>query len=140
MLFTKVYCISKSNVLILARNPDEPIEMVYIPSHLYHMLFELFKVSGLTFWFLSICGTSLLKTQREKEKLLVMSNFSFYHSVFCPFGKVSVNFIKFKIVICEFFQFGRVLNLSFGKGLTHYQTTNFRLFQTERVYRQQFQI
>ena len=26
------------------------------------------------------------------------------------------------------------------KGLTHYQTTNFRLFQTERVCRQQFQI
>ena len=27
-----------------------------------------------------------------------------------------------------------------GKGLTHYQTTNFRLFQTERVHRRQFQI
>ena len=27
-----------------------------------------------------------------------------------------------------------------GKGLTHYQTTNFRLFQTERVCRRQFQI
>ena len=26
------------------------------------------------------------------------------------------------------------------KGLTHYQTTNFRLFRTERVCRQQFQI
>ena len=28
----------------------------------------------------------------------------------------------------------------FGTGLTHYQTTNFRLFQTKRVCRQQFQI
>ena len=27
-----------------------------------------------------------------------------------------------------------------GIALTHYQTTNFRLFQTERVFRQQFQI
>ena len=27
-----------------------------------------------------------------------------------------------------------------GKGLTHYQTTNFRLFQTERICRRQFQI
>ena len=27
-----------------------------------------------------------------------------------------------------------------GKGLTHYQMTNFRLFQTERVCRRQFQI
>ena len=31
-------------------------------------------------------------------------------------------------------------NLSFGKELTHYQTTNFRLFQTQRVCRRQFQI
>ena len=31
-------------------------------------------------------------------------------------------------------------NLSFCKELTHYQTTNFRLFQTERVCRRQFQI
>ena len=30
--------------------------------------------------------------------------------------------------------------LPFGKELTHYQTTNFRLFQTERVCRRQFQI
>ena len=27
-----------------------------------------------------------------------------------------------------------------GNGLAHYQTTNFRLFQTERVCRRQFQI
>ena len=27
-----------------------------------------------------------------------------------------------------------------GKGLTYYQMTNFRLFQTERVSRRQFQI
>ena len=35
-------------------------------------------------WFLRVCSTSLLKTLREKEKL--MSNFSFSHSVFYPFG------------------------------------------------------
>ena len=33
-------------------------------------------------WFLRVCSTSLLKTQWEKEKLLVTSNFSFSHSVF----------------------------------------------------------
>ena len=33
-------------------------------------------------WFLPVCSTSLLKTLREKEKLLVTSNFSFYHSFF----------------------------------------------------------
>ena len=38
-------------------------------------------------WFLRVCSTSLLKTMREKEKLLVTSNFSFTHSVFDPFKK-----------------------------------------------------
>ena len=68
-------------------------------------------------WFSRVCSTSPLKTLREKEKLLVTSNFSFSHSVFYPFGEHSVTFIKFKIVVCKLFQFGRVLNLSFGKGL-----------------------
>ena len=38
-------------------------------------------------WFLRVCSTNLLKTQREKEKLLVTSNFSFSHSVFYLFWK-----------------------------------------------------
>ena len=40
-------------------------------------------------WFLRVCSRSLLKTPWEKEKLLVMSNFSFSHSVFYPFGEES---------------------------------------------------
>ena len=36
-------------------------------------------------WFLRVCSGSLLKTLWEKEKLLVTSNFSFSHSVFCLF-------------------------------------------------------
>ena len=39
-------------------------------------------------WFLCVCSTSLLKTRLEKEKLLVISIFSFSHSVwrtFCHF-------------------------------------------------------
>ena len=39
-------------------------------------------------WFLRVCSTSLLKTLREKEKLLVTNNFSFSHSVFYPFLKL----------------------------------------------------
>ena len=53
-----------------------------------------------------------------KGKLLVTSNFSFSHSVFYPPGELSGIFIKFEIVVCKLFQFGRDLNLSFGKGLT----------------------
>ena len=52
-----------------------------------------------------------------------MSNFSCSHSVF----KRLVSQGRQKVSLC-------------GNGLTHYQTTKFRLFQTERVCRRQFQI
>ena len=57
-------------------------------------------------WFLRVCIVSLLKTLREKEKLLVTSNLSFSHSVFYPFGELSAIFIKLKIVVCNLFEFG----------------------------------
>ena len=59
-------------------------------------------------WFLCVCSTSLLKTLRKKEKLLAMSDFSFSHSVFYPFEEFYSIFIKFEIVVCKLFQFGRV--------------------------------
>ena len=59
-------------------------------------------------WFLRVCNNGLLKTLWEKEKLLVMSNFSFSHSVFYPFGQLSAIFIKFEIVVFKLFQFKRV--------------------------------
>ena len=49
-----------------------------------------------------------------------MSNFSFSHCVFYPFGELSAIFIKFEIVVCKLIEFGRVYNLSFGKGLRFY--------------------
>ena len=59
-------------------------------------------------WFLRVCGLSLLNTLWEKEKLLITSNFSFSHSVFYKFWDLSAILIKFEIVICKLFQFGRV--------------------------------
>ena len=59
-------------------------------------------------WFSRVCSTGLLKTLWEKEKLLVTSNFFFAHSVFYPFGGLAAIFIKFEIVVCKLFQFGRV--------------------------------
>ena len=59
-------------------------------------------------WFLRVCSISLLKTLREKEKLLVTSNFSFSHSVFYPLGELSAIVITFEIVICKLFELGRV--------------------------------
>ena len=45
--------------------------------------------------FLHVCSTSLLKTLWEKEKLFVMTNFTFSHSVSYPFEELSSIFIKF---------------------------------------------
>ena len=60
-------------------------------------------------WFLRVCSISLLKALWEKEKLLIMSNFSrFPHSVFYSFGELSAIFISFEIVVCKLFEFGRV--------------------------------
>ena len=59
-------------------------------------------------WFLRVCNTSLLKTLREKEKLLVTSNFCFSLRVFYLFEELSANFIKFEIVVCKIFLYGRV--------------------------------
>ena len=59
-------------------------------------------------WFIRVCSISLLKTLWEKEKLLGKSNFSFSHSVFYPFGKLSAILINFEIVVCKLFQFGRL--------------------------------
>ena len=58
--------------------------------------------------FLRVCRTKVLKTLWGKEKLLVTSNFSFSHSVFYPIRELSAIYIKFKIVVCLLFQFGRV--------------------------------
>ena len=44
----------------------------------------------------------------EKKKLLVISNFSFSYSIFYLFQELTAILIKFKIVVCKLFQFGRV--------------------------------
>ena len=53
-------------------------------------------------------ATSLLKTLWKKEKLLVMSNFSFSHNVLYPFAEVSVIFIECELFVCKPFQFRNV--------------------------------
>ena len=59
-------------------------------------------------WFFHVCSTNLLKTLWKMEKLLVTSNFSFSHSVSYSFGELSAIFIKFEMVVCNHFQFGKV--------------------------------
>ena len=51
-----------------------------------------------------------------KEKLLILSNFSFYHNDFNPTKAISSHSITMFFVICDLFEFGTVQKLSFGKG------------------------
>ena len=72
-------------------------------------------------WFLCVCSKRLLKTLWVKEKLLIMSNFSFSHSVFYSFGKLSAIFIKIKIVVCKTYEFRSLKICHLGKGLKYMQ-------------------
>ena len=72
-----------------------------------------------------VYSTDLLKLLREREKLLVTSNFSFSHSAFYPFGKLSVTFIKCENVVCKLFQFGSVYNFVVWERLIPFHNTPF---------------
>ena len=63
--------------------------------------------------FFRVCCTDLLKTLWVKEKLLVTSNISFSHNGFYPFGELPAISVKFKVVVCKLFQFGRASNPNF---------------------------
>ena len=72
----------------------------------WHLIpFQPFPKQALLFT--CLC-TSLSKTQWQKEKLLVTSNFSFSHYVFYSLRVLSAIFIKLKIVVCKHFHFGRI--------------------------------
>ena len=74
-------------------------------------------------WFWRVCSTSVLKTEWEKEKLLMPSKFLLFPQCFLPFLE---NYLPFssnsKLSSANSFQFGRVQHLSFGKGLTRIPT------------------
>ena len=67
-------------------------------------------------WFLRVCSKSLLKTLREKEKLLVMSNFSFSHSVSYPFQKCLLFSSNLKLSSAKSFSLQESKNCRLGKG------------------------
>ena len=72
-------------------------------------MFPSFKPFPNKPWLLRVCSTSVLKTQWEKEKLLVTSNFSFSRGVFYLLGEVCAIFNKYEIVVCKLFQFWKSL-------------------------------
>ena len=69
--------------------------------------------------------------------MLVTSIFSFSPSVFYPFGELLTILIKSEIVVYKLFQFGRVYNLSFGKGLTVVSMTGLVLERVQNIVRKE---
>ena len=94
------------------------IKMQTIPKHFVGISTIAFIHFPNKPWFLHVCSTSLLKTLWDREKLLIPGNFSFslFPTMFTVLENFC-NFIKFEIVVCKLFQFGRVSNWSFEKGL-----------------------
>ena len=78
---------------------------------------ETFNPFPNTLWFLRVCSTCHLKTRREKEKLLVTSNFSFSHSVFYPFWKTQPFLSSLELLCANSFSLEGSKTLSFGKEL-----------------------
>ena len=67
--------------------------------------------------------------------------FSPFPIMFSTHLKTNFNFsVAFILSSGNAFNLVQSKNLSFGKELTHYQTTNFRLFRIERLCRRQFHI
>ena len=85
------------------------------------------------------------ETLREKEKLLVTSNFSFSHSVFYPLGELTSIFIKFKIdkqwekeklLVMSNFSFIHSVFYPFGEVSSifiKFEIVIYKPFQFERV-------
>ena len=96
-----MFCLwEKMKITILARSCHQ-LDFLTMWLHVSHALLktDLMRICTLVF-------TSLLKTLWEKKKSLVMSNFSFSHSVSYPFRKTYTIFIKFKIMVRKLSQFG----------------------------------
>ena len=73
-------------------------------------------------WFLRVWGTSLENTAGKGE-IARNKQFLLFPVFSTHLEKLSAIFIKFKIVVCKLFQFGRVQDLSFWKGLINQYST-----------------
>ena len=77
---------------------------------------------------LCVCCTSLLKTLWKKGEIARNEQFLLFQQCFLTFWETAI-FIKFKIVICKLFQFGRV----FGKGLKMAEIGEFFIERVENI-------
>ena len=60
--------------------------------------------------FLRVCDRWLRKALWEKEKLFIMSNFSFTHNVFYPIRVNKFKLFNFDFVVCRLFQIRIIQN------------------------------
>ena len=74
-----------------------PKDQYRFPSSSCHLMDKILLTLSQTSPGFCVCSIILLKTLWEKEELLVMSNFTFSHSVFYPFGELAAIFIQFKM-------------------------------------------
>ena len=77
-------------------------------------------------WFLRVCSASLLITLWEKEKLLVKSNFSFFHSIFYPFLLFSPNL---KLSSASTFSLEKSKICCLGKGKLNLKVSSANSFK-----------
>ena len=86
---------------IIRKEIIDVLSIKYVSVYLRHKSYSIFQPFLYKPWLLLVCSASLLKTLQEKEELLVISNFSFSHSLFYPSRELSAIFIKFEVVFCK---------------------------------------
>ena len=95
MLVTSIYCFS-SNLF----------------KHLYIQDYLTLSQTSPGFY---VSTVQIFENTVGKGEIAHNEQFLLSPSVFYPFEELSAILIKFEIVVCKLFQFGRVQNLSFGK-------------------------
>ena len=73
------------------------------------------------------------KRFRTKGEIAHNEQFLLFPQFFNFLGELSAIFIKFKIIVCQLFQFGKDYNLSFGKGLNNIEFIVCKCFQYGHV-------
>ena len=68
-----------------------------------------------------------IKKTAGKGEIARNEEFVLFPQCYLPFWRTFAIFMKFKIVVCRLFQFGKVQNLSFRKGLIRFRKKIVRL-------------
>ena len=93
----------KKNIVVKGENAGNQHFLIFPQS------FQFFKKKNIIILaYFILLSPNAFSLDKSKISLFGTSNFSFPHSIFYLFGKLSAIFIKFKIADFKLFQFGRV--------------------------------